>query len=206
MPLFKAILQRFGTNEPILSSDISFRDYSKPWIYKQLNRLCDEGRLVRYEKGIYYIPTMTPFGRSILNPSKVIEMKYISRNGEKMGYYSGITFQNRLRLTTQMSNVIELFTNKETSRVRDVRVGTQRVLLRKARTEITTENADVLSFLELMNDIDPKSLDEEKKAILQRFVADCKIARKDITEYAPFFPDKALRNLVESEVIYSVAQ
>ncbi len=206
MSLFEAILQKYGTNEPILSSDISFRDYSKPWIYKQLNQLCDEGKLVRYEKGIYYIPITTPFGMSILNPTKVIEIKYISRNGEKMGYYSGLTFRNQLRLTNQMSNVIELYTNNETSRVRDVRVGAQRVLLRKARTEVTAANADVLSFLELMNDLEPKALDDEKKAILKKFIADRKIARKDITEYAPFFPDRALRNLVESEVIYSVTQ
>ena len=49
-------------------------------------------------------------------------------------------------------------------------------------------------------------LNDEKKAILTRFVADRKITRRDITTYAPFFPDKALRTLVESEVIYSVAQ
>ena len=29
---------------------------------------------------------------------------------------------------------------------------------------------------------------------------------KDILQYAPLFPDKAIRTLVESELIYSVAQ
>lgn len=48
-------------------------------------------------------------------------------------------------------------------------------------------------------------LDDEKKAIIMRFIADRKITRKDITTHAPFFPDKAQRTLVESEVIYSVA-
>lgn len=206
MTLFESILQQYGTNEPILSSDISFQDYSRPWIFKQLNQYCQEGKLIRYEKGIYYIPTQTPFGKSLLNPRKVIERKYISQSGETIGYYSGITFQNQLRLTTQMPNVIEVYTNNETTRVRDVYVGNQKVLLRRARTEITTGNADVLSFLELMNDLNPNTLDDEKKAILARFIADRKITRKDITTYAPVFPDKALRTLVESEVIYSVAQ
>lgn len=206
MTLFESILEQYGTNEPILSSDISFQDYSRPWIFKQLNQLCEEGKLVRYEKGIYYIPTQTPFGKSLLNPRKVIERKYISQRGETVGYYSGITFQNQLRLTTQMPNVIEVYTNNETTRVRDVYVGSQKVLLRRARTEITTGNADVLSFLELMNDLNTNTLDDEKKAILAKFIADRKITRKDITTYAPFFPDKALRTLVESEVIYSVAQ
>ena len=86
MTLFEAILQQYGTNEPILSSEISFQDYSRPWIHKQLNRLCEEGKLIRYEKGIYYIPTQTPFGKSLLNPRKVIERKYICQGGETVGY------------------------------------------------------------------------------------------------------------------------
>lgn len=206
MTLFESILQQYGTNEPILSSEITFHDYSRPWIYKQLNQLCEEGKLVRFEKGIYYIPTQTPFGTSLLNPRKVIERKYISRGGETVGYYSGITFQNQLRLTLQVPNVIELYTNNETTRVRDVYVGKQKVLLRRARTKITAANVNVLCFLELMNDLNPNMLDDEKKAILASFVADRNITRKDITAYAPVFPDKALRTLVESEVIYSVAQ
>ena len=79
-------------------------------------------------------------------------------------------------------------------------------MLRKARTKITTANADVLSFLELMNDLDPQLLDDDKKASIVKFISDRKITRKDITTYAPVFPDKALRTLVESELIYSVAQ
>ena len=200
MTLLESILQQYGTNEPIFSSEISFQNYSRPWIYKQLNKLCEEGKLIRYEKGIYYVPTETPFGKSLLNPRKVIERKYISQGEETIGYYSGIAFQNQLRLTTQMPNVIEIYTNNETTRVRDVYVGKQKVLLRKARTKITTANSDVLSFLELMNDLNPVGLDVEKKAIITKFVTDRKISRKDITAYAPVFPDKALRTLIESEV------
>ncbi len=206
MTLFESILQKYGTNEPILSSEISFQDYSRPWIYKQLNQLCVDGRLIRYEKGIYYIPTLTPFGKSLLNPRKVIERKYIFRGGETVGYYCGMTFQNQLRLTTQMPNVIELYTNNETTRARDVYVGKQKVLLRRARTKITAANADVLSFLELMNELDADMLDDEKKAILAKFISDRQITRKGITTYAPMFPDRAMRTLIESEVIYSVAQ
>ena len=206
MTLFESLLQQYGVNEPILSSELSFGGYSRPWIYKQLNQLCEEGKLVRYEKGVYYIPTQTPFGKSLLNPRKVIERKYISQGGETVGYYSGITFQNQLRLTTQMPNVIEVYTNNETTRSRDVYIGKQKVRLRRARTRITAANADVLSFLELMNDLTSDLLNDEKKAIITRFISDRKITRKDISTYAPVFPDKAMRTLIESEIIYSVTQ
>lgn len=206
MTMLESLLQQYGVNEPILSSELSFGGYSRPWIYKQLNQLCEDGKLVRYEKGVYYIPTQTPFGKSLLNPRKVIERKYISQKGETVGYYSGITFQNQLRLTTQMPNVIEVYTNNETTRSRDVYIGKQKVRLRRARTRITAANADVLSFLELMNDLTSDLLNDEKKAIIARFISDRKITRKDISTYAPVFPDKAMRTLIESEIIYSVTQ
>ncbi|MBR6647748.1 MAG: hypothetical protein IKL09_09585, partial [Clostridia bacterium] len=161
MQFFDYLLDKFGTNEPIMSNEIEFEDYSKPWIYKQLNSLVAEGKLMRFEKGVYYIPTETVFGKSLLNPRKVIEKKYISDGNDTIGYYSGVTFQNQLRLSTQMSNVIEIYTNNETSKTRDVLVGSQRVLLRRARTKITGSNVAVLSFLELMNDTSPAFLDDE---------------------------------------------
>lgn len=73
MTLFEALYEQYGTNEPILLSEISFEDYSRPWIMKQLQTLCEDGRLCKYEKGVYYIPTETVFGKSILSPRKVIE-------------------------------------------------------------------------------------------------------------------------------------
>lgn len=206
MTLYDSLLQTYGTNEPIFSSEISFEDYSRPWISKQLAQLCEDGKLIRYEKGVYYIPTNTMFGKSLLNPRKVIERKYISNNGNIIGYYSGLTLQNQLRLTTQMSNIIEIYTNNEPTRVRDVLVGKQKVQLRRSRTTITSDNVAILAFLELMNILDPALLDNEKKTILISYIADRQIKRKDITMYAPFFPDKAMRTLIESEVIYSVAQ
>lgn len=206
MTLLKFLLQEHGTNEPIFTSDVSFQGYSRPWIAKQLTKLCEEGELVRYEKGVYYIPTQTPFGKSLLNPRKVIERKYLVQDGETVGYYSGITLQNQLRLTTQMPNIIELYTNNETMRVREVLVGKQKVLLRKARTKVTASNVDVLSFLELMNDLDSRVLDTEKKRTIQKFIRERNITRADITTYAPVFPDKAMRTLIESEVIYHVTR
>lgn len=204
MLFFDYLFEQFGVNEPIMSNEIAFENYSKPWIYKQLNALVAEGKLIRFEKGIYYIPTDTVFGKSLLNPRKVIEKKYISDGNNTIGYYSGVTFQNQLRLTTQMSNVIEIYTNNEPSNVRDVFVGNQKVLLRKARTTITDSNVAVLTFLELMNDITPSFLDDERKMIIKNYIKNNSITRKKITEYAPVFPDKVMRNLIESEVIYSV--
>lgn len=205
MSLYDSLLKKYGTNEPILTSEISYMNYSVPWIKSQLALLCDEQKLIRFEKGVYYIPTDTFFGKSILNPKKVIEKKYLKENNNIIGYYSGLTLQNQMKLTTQMSNVIEIFTNNESTRVRETTVGNQRVILRKARTAITNENVKVLTFLEMMNDIVPRLLDDNKKKRIVEYINTNKITRKDILSYSAVFPDKVMRNLIESEVIFNVA-
>ena len=105
-----------------------------------------------------------------------------------------------------MPNTIEIFTNRETSTVREIQVGKQRVLLRRARTEITKENADVQSFLEMMNSLSASYFDDDRRLKIAKFISDRGITRKAISEYAPAFPDKTMRTMVESEVIYSVTR
>ena len=206
MTLYDVLLETYGYNEPILTNEIQFNNYSKPWIYKELKRLCDTGEIKRFEKGVYYIPKKSPLGMSLLNPAKVVEKKYIKRNEDVCGYYAGYYLLNLLGLSTQVPNIIEIYSNNESSKVRDIRIGSQNIRVRKPRVDITSENAPVLAFLELMNIVDVHSLDDEKKKIIEKYLLDYNISRKDITKYSPAYPDKAVRTMVESEVIYSVAQ
>ena len=196
MEFFDYLSDTFGVNEPIFSADIKFEDYSKPWIAKQLAALCEDGRLVRFE----------PFGKSILNPNKVIERKYIMDNGVANGFYSGMTALNKFGLTTQMPNTIEICTNNETTKLRNIKVSNQNVTLRRSRVKITNDNLNVIRFLDLMNTVPTGFFDSERKDVLKKWISDNRITKDSVLEYAPAFPDKALRNLVESEAIFYVAQ
>ena len=171
-----------------------------------MNRLCESGSVVHYDKGVYYIPTQTSLGQSLLNPLKVIEKKYLADNGEVFGYFSGISLLNRMGISTQVPSVLEIYTNKETSQVREVKVGRQKVVLRKARTKITSDNVMILSFLEMMNAVTPSYFNEERKRVVRDYIKQNRITGKDITKYAPYFPDKVMRNLIESEIIYDVTR
>lgn len=206
LDLYNYLIETYGFNEPIISKDVSYKKYSRQWLYKEFNKLCESGKIIKYEKGLYYIPTKTILGNSLLDPKKVIEKKYINSGQEIIGYYSGVTFLNQLRISTQMPNTIEIYTNNESSNVRDVNVGKQKILLRRARTEINKENAAVLSLLELMNFVPATFFDDERRDKMNLYIVQNNITRKSITKYAPVFPDKAMRTLVESEVIYSVTQ
>lgn len=206
MEFFDYLSDTFGVNEPIFTGDIKFEDYSKPWIAKQLASLCEDGRIVRFERGIYYIPVITPFGKSILNPNKVIERKYIMDKGVASGFYSGMTALNKFGLTTQMPNTIEICTNNETTKLRNIKVSNQTVTLRRSKVRITNDNISVIRFLDLMNTVPTGFFDSERKSVLKKWISDNNITKDSVLEYAPSFPDKAMRNLVESEAIFYVAQ
>jgi hypothetical protein len=105
-----------------------------------------------------------------------------------------------------MPNITEIYTNNESAKVRDINIGTQKVRLRHSRIDITEDNAATLCFLEIMNLLQGKVVDEQGREILSRYIKANNIRRKDISEYAPMFPDKAMRTMIESEVIYSVTQ
>ena len=101
MELIEYLTKTFGYNEPILLEEISFNNFSKSWINKQLAKYVETGELIRFDKGVYYVPKKTILGPSKLNPVKVIERKYIN---SKYGYYSGASFLNQLGLSTQVPN------------------------------------------------------------------------------------------------------
>ncbi len=206
MEFYDYLLGRYGYNEAILFDEISFDGYSLPWIKKEIGKLCKDGRLIRFEKGTYYIPKETVLGKSKLDPRKVIIRKYIRDREGTIGYFSGITFMNLIGISAQMPNIWEIYTNNEQSRVRTVPVGNQMVVLRRSRTAINNENAPTLSFLELMNCTTSKFYDQEKRESIAKYIQNNRITRKSIAEYSPYFPDKAMRTMVESGIVYGITQ
>ncbi len=202
MNLFEKLVNDYGYGNPFYFEEISFNNYSSSWIKKEMNSLVKNKKIIRYERGLYYIPEKTIFGISSLNPQKLIVKKYLSNHS---GYYSGLYFANRIGLSSQMPNVIEIYTNNEKSRVRKISINNQLVILRRARIAITKENLNVLAFLELMNSFPIDYFNEERKEKIQSYIKEYGINRNQVTTYAKFFPDLVMRNLIESEVIYDIA-
>jgi len=204
--LYEYLLNTFGVNTPISIGSIKFEDYSDIWVAKEIAALCNSGEILRYERGIYYIPQKTPFGNSLLAPDKVIEIKYLSDNGESIGFYTGISALHQMGLSTQIPNVLEIRTNNEKSKLRRVKVGSQEIILRRARTQINNRNISVLRLLEVMGSVPSSYFSSERKEIIKKWIGDNGVTRELITQYAPFFPDSSIRGLVESGIIYYAAQ
>jgi hypothetical protein len=77
---------------------------------KALSRLVDSGKIVRLSKGQFYKPEISDFGT--LRPSEYQVVKDLLEDDQKtIGYLTGVSTFNKLGLTTQISNTIQIGTN-----------------------------------------------------------------------------------------------
>jgi len=202
MNLLKKLIEKYGYNEPIFISEVTLQGYSAQTLRQLFKRLTDAGKIARFDSGIYYIPTNTAMGKSVLNPRQVIEKKYITDNNKVFGFYSGISLKNSVGLTKQMPNIIEIVTNNESSRVRNVSIGKQMVRLRKSRTSITNMNVGALQVLDLFNGIEYNQLDSNERKAVFDYIRSKNLTQRQVFENAKNFPMKALKKMIESGVVY----
>ena len=201
--------RRFGRNVPVFTGEIleEMGEYSRPRVFQLLALAEEEGYLAKFAKGIYYIPTKTRYGRSILSVEQVVEKKYVSSDGEVYGIYAGLPLLLRFLLSTQVPTAIEVVTNKETNWAREAKLKNRTVILRKPRCPITKDNADAYTILELFSNLDMDRYKEEPSAQKEvaRFIKKKNIKGKDVYAIAGSFPSKTMRNLAESGVLHEFA-
>lgn len=200
MDFYQELKTIYGYDTPIFSSELNIKGMSSDNVRQTLSRLARQGKIERFAQGIYYIPSYTILGKSCLNPQKVYEKKYITNGSEIYGYYSGLILENSIGLTTQMPNVVEITTNNESSRLREIKVGNQEIQLRKGRTEITAANAGTLQFLDLINQIDITALTGTARRYLLYYIGLQELTRSDIYHYISLYPSRVAQKLMESRI------
>lgn len=199
------LVDTFGYNEPIFFEDIKFEDYSRAWTFTALKKLMNTGEIKRFDTGIYFIPLKMPFGDSMLSPQKVVERRFISYGDDVYGYVAGLTLMNGAGLTAQMPNILEIVTNNEATRGRNINIGRKRVKVRRSRTQISKENVAALRLLELINFIKLSTLDENDQFMLRRFVRNSGATHQDVIDYSAVFPSTVAKKLLESGILYELA-
>lgn len=93
-------------------TEFSSKNIDQNALAMTLSRLSSEGAIVRLAKGKYYKPEESRFGRLRPRESAVVEAM-TTRNGKKFGYLTGLSVYNRLGLSSQVSNVLEIATCKQ---------------------------------------------------------------------------------------------
>ena len=202
MELVKCLKTQYGENTPICFEDIAnvCSGYTRGRVYQLIDAALNSGLLAKAGYDCYYIPTTTPFGKSLLNPRKVIEKKYISNKGEVYGFYTGLALLNSFGITTQMPNVIEVFTNNEATKSRRVTINNQTIIVKRARTTINNSNYKEMMLLELFNLADIRSIDARATQKIVDYMKQNNISIQGIMKYAKFVPARAIKNFMSSEV------
>lgn len=124
-----------------------------------------------YQKGIYYMTAITPFGEVGIDKEKLIQHKYLAYD---TGYETGYTALYHLGLTTQLPSERVIATNRAKECLRnDKALG---VYIRPPKTEITQENKHYLQMLDVLELIGKAPIDaDEPYDILYHYVAKKKL-------------------------------
>ena len=200
--LFEQLRKQYKENEPILLSEIKFASTRQ-----QMKRLTEEGKLKKFDTGIYYIPKASIFrSGSVLSIESVLNKKYLFDNNKRCGYISGLLFANKIGLTTQVPMVYEIKTNKATTEYRETRLGNFRIIVRRPYVTINDENAMVLQFLDLMKDIVNIS-ELEGNDLTKSLLSYLKISGLDfnaLKPYLSYYPDRIYKNMFEVGLLNGV--
>ena len=194
--LFEYLKENYAPGEPIFTEDIHIKGMNRPNFIQQLKTLTDNGRIVRYEKGIYYIPKETRFGHAAgPSPETIAQYKYISRMGKTDGYYSGGTFANLIGISLQVPMKKEIVSNNTAAIVREVLIGKQTFIVRRTNVPVSTENIHVLQLLELLKNLDSYMDGDynEAREKIAKYTQANKIQKTDIDRYIRYYPDSTFR-------------
>ena len=206
--VYSYLQEKYIQNEPILLSEINIPGLKPVSLRQQLKKLTEDGRLKRFDTGIYYLPkkSMFHFG-TMLSPDEVIRKKYLMDGESSCGYLSGLMFANQLGLTTQVPMAYEVYTNKATTDYRDTTLGSLRVIIRRPYIEVNDSNVSALQFLDLLKEVsDISELDREE--LTERLTGYMKISGLSfdtLQQYFPYYPDKIYRNMYEVGLLNGVA-
>lgn len=194
------LMERYAEGEPIFIEDIRVEGMNRPNLLQQIKTLTDNGKIVRYEKGIYYFPKKNRLNTIVgPSPETVARYKYISRRGKTDGYYSGNTFANLMGLSDQVPMKKEIVSNNMAAIVRETTIGRQTFIVRRTNVPISEDNVKTLQLLELLKNLDAYldgNYDEARKKI-RSYCLSNGITRADIDKYIRKFPDSTFRNYYE---------
>ena len=198
--LYEYLKANYKENEPIFLSDINIYGVSNNNLRQMFKTLCDNNKIKRYDTGIYYIPKASRLKNTNTLPADLVaNYKYITRNGDVEGYYSGYTFANQLGVTTQVPYILEIVSNNAGAKYREVNLQGQRIILRKPRIPVTKDNYLILQLLDFLKDIEEfadQSI-KEYTELIKNYIIKLKITKEKIDQYINQYPDKIFRIIYE---------
>ena len=199
---------KYRAGEPFFLSEIDVPGISDVALRQQLKKLTNDGRLKRFDTGIYYLPAKSMFrSGSTISVDEVIKKKYLTDKGGRCGYVGGLFFANQLGLTTQVPGVYEIYTNKATTDYRETQLANLRVILRKPYCPVNGSNAAVLQFLDLLKEVEDISEVEggELTGKLLGYMKKKGIVFENMAPFLPYYPERIYKNMYKVGLLNGVS-
>lgn len=198
----------FGLNEPIFTEELLrlFSDCSRAQVFRMIDVAKECGEIVQYSKGVYYLPQKTRLGNSTITADDVIRKRYLKSTDDVYGVYSGVKLLNAFSVTTQMAGVVEVVTNNESAKYREIQINNRRYILRRSRCTIDKENAAAYTVMQLFTDLGKEDrLDDASVLKLQGYIAKEGVSQRQLFSLAQVFPARATKLMIGSGIINGTA-
>lgn len=201
-------IEKVDNNTPIFIEDIKKemikmeKNNNAEQIKNNINvivyRLVKENVLMVKQRGVYYKPTKTLFGNSILGNKELVERKFLKdENGEIKGYIVGPKLYNSLGLTTLVPNITDIVTNE--CKYNKKYYKELRVNVYPSKIKITTENYKYLQLINLIeNKENIKINDKQLYNVIFEIIDKNNLSFENLIKYARILnKKKVISNLVE---------
>jgi hypothetical protein len=139
-------INRFPKGYVFTCTDFSRSVKQKEALIKALNRLAASGTISKLAKGRYYKPEQTAFGTLQPDTYQVVK-DLLEENGKLVGYLTGYSIYNKLGLSTQLSNQVQIGKNEVRTKFKR---GVFTISFVKQKNTITSQN---VAFLQLLDAI-----------------------------------------------------
>lgn len=207
MDIVSYLTSIYGYDTPIFLKDVRIGRKSKAAIKEEFYRATKAGLIERKQNGVYFIRSNKEFGSGITFDD-ILKNKFIYSDNVNdafkelfiEGYYSGLTFLNIIGISQQVPAILEITTNKSSSKKKYYGSGNFLAIIRKARTIVTYQNYRILQFLDMFSFI---SMDEVKsnKVLLKNYIKNNSFTKKQFSEYSGFYGNQTIKKIVEGGII-----
>jgi len=113
---------------------------------KAVERLIKKGIIKRVAPGQFFKPKKTVFGEILPNEDEILK-PYLFKNGKRTGYITGVYLYNKLGLTTQIPQIINIASLKK-----EVKVNKANLKIKPAKSyvDVTNKNFQYLEILDVI--------------------------------------------------------
>ncbi|MGD9639590.1 MAG: hypothetical protein AB7U85_11155 [Alphaproteobacteria bacterium] len=195
--LYEYIEKTYEFNELFLLNELYdvFPNIKQGTIRESIRRLYKQEKIIKSKNGVYGLPNPNRILKTaVMNSEDAVNKKYIkSEGGNIIGYRSGFYIANALRLTTQTSSDLVIYSNEVSKKKRTIRIKNMRVIINQARAKVTNDNYKLLQILDLL--VDFKKFSEytlgESKKMISDYLNGLNLSKEEIEHIVDAYPKDA---------------